>query len=128
MLGDIIYEARGYIKYVRVIELDPLTLEGSYIAEGKLRNGINIKEYCTYTSVKKDKDTVYGEGKHAIITDDNNILTWIGRGFGRKIDNKQIWRGSGIFTSNIEEFNDIVGIVEAEILDDRLEIKVWEWR
>ncbi len=127
MLADLIYEAKGRITYTKVIELAPITFEGSYIAEGKLRGDASIKEYCTFTSIQKGSDIVYGEGKHVIMTD-NGTITWTGRGFGKRVSNRQIWRGSGIFSSDIKSFNDIVGVVEAEIVDDKLEIKVWEWR
>jgi len=127
MLGDLIYEAEGVIEYIRVIELEPLKLEGSYIANGRLRNDNIIKEYCTFTSTYKDNYISYGEGKHLIISNNDNIR-WYGRGFGRYINNKQIWRGSGIFNSTIEEFNNIVGVVEAEINGKDIKIKVLEWK
>lgn len=127
MLGELIYEARGKITYTKLIELDPIIFEGSYIAHGRLRNDTGIKEHCTFTSIQKSNDIVYGEGKHLLIVN-NDTIRWIGRGFGKRVDNKQVWRGAGIFESTIESFNDIVGVVEAEIVDEQLQIKVWEWR
>lgn len=127
MLGELIYEARGEVTNIRVIKLKPVKFEGTYIAEGTM-NDIKIKEYCTFISTRKSKSKVYGEGKHTIITENNDTVVWIGRGFGKNVGNKQIWRGSGIFTSeDIERYNNIIGIVEAEIIDNKLEIKVWEW-
>ena len=126
MLGDLIYEAKGKIIYTKVISTKPITFEGSYVADGKLRGNISIKEHCTFISEWRSNNIVYGEGKHVIITPDGTV-TWVGRGFGKKVDDKQIWRGSGIFSSSIESFNDMIGVVEAEIDGDMLEIKVWEW-
>ena len=128
MIGDIIYEAEGKIISKRIVSLDPITYEGNYVADGMLRNGMAIKEHCTYISIRKSKDKVYGEGKHVLITSDNHAITWIGRGFGLTLKDKQIWRGSGIFSSELKEFDDIIGMVEAEIINDKIRIKVWEWK
>ncbi len=129
MLADLIYTAKGKITYTRVIELEPIRLEGSYTASGKLRNGMEVNEYCTYQSMIKYDNINYGEGKHLLITSNNGIIRWVGRGFGRYINNKHVWRGSGIFESrDLAEFNAIVGVVEAEIVDGNIEISVWEWR
>ncbi len=127
MLGELIYEAEGAVEYIKVVELEPLKLEGSYTANGRLRNDNIIKEYCTFISIQRDNHTLYGEGRHLIISNNDNIR-WYGRGFGKYINKRQIWRGSGIFNSTLEEFNNIIGVVEAEIIDKKIAIKAWEWK
>lgn len=79
MLGDQIYEARGKITGIRVIEIEGpngVKAETSYTMQGKLK-GIEITETGTFTAVMRSENKQYGEDKTVVMAQDGSSTATI---------------------------------------------------
>lgn len=134
MLGDQIYEGRGKLTGVRVLEIDPngIKTETSYTLQSKLK-GIDVTENGTFTAVMRSEDKQYGEDKAIVMAKDGSIATMTASGIGQATGAEKIsFRGFAITgpsnTGKLAAFNNMVIAFEAEIEGENLSIKGWEWK
>lgn len=82
MLGDQIYEGRGKITSIRVLEIegaDGTKTETSYTMQSKLK-GIDVTETGTVISVKRSENKQYGQCKAIFTTQDGSTATMASQG------------------------------------------------
>ena len=132
MLGDLIYEAKGKVAGHRVIELDPPKVEYSYNAQSRLK-GIDITETGTYTTTMRPDGTVFGEDKAVLMSRDGSGTVTTAQGIARFTGPETIsFRGFGIIghagTGSLASVNSTVIALEAEIEEENLTVKGWEWK
>ncbi len=137
MLGDQIYEARGKITGVRVIEIEEgpngIKTETSYTMQGK-QKGIEITETGTFIAVMRSENKQYGEDKTVVMTQDGSstgtVRSWgIGQATGPE---KSRFRGFAIWgpsnTGKLAAFNNMTIVFETEAEGENLSAKGWEWK
>lgn len=135
MLGDQIYEGRGKITGVRVLEIEGpngAKTETSYTLQSKIK-GIDVTEIGTFTSVMRSENKQYGEDKSIIMAQDGSSATTKAHGIGQATGPEKIsFRGFFIMgpsnTGKFAAFNNMVIAFEAEVNGDNLSIKGWEWK
>jgi hypothetical protein len=136
MLGDQIYEGRGKITGVRVIEIEEgpngVKTETSYIMQSKMK-GIEITETGTFIAIMRSENKQYGEDKTVVMARDGSVGTirsWgISQATGRP--EKSMFRGLGIWgpsnTGKLAAFNNMTIVFNTEIDGENLAAKGWEW-
>lgn len=137
MLGDQIYEGRGKITGVRVLEIEGgpngIRTETSYMLQSKLK-GIDVTENGTFTAVMRSENKQYGEDKAVLMAHDGSIATMISWGIGQATGGpeKISFRGFAIAglsnTGKFAALNNMVIAFEAEIEGENLSVKGWEWK
>ena len=135
MQGDQIYEGRGKITGVRVLQIEGpkgVKIETSYTLQSKLK-GIDVTENGTFTSVMRSENKQYGEDKAVVMAQDGSTATMTSRGIGQATGPEKIsFRGFAIAgpsnTGKLAALNNVVIAFEAEIDGDNLSVKGWEWK
>lgn len=135
MLGDQIYEGRGKLTGVRVLEIEGpngVKTETSYMLQSKLK-GIDVTENGTFTAIMRSDNKQYGEDKAVLMTKDGSTATMAASGIGQSTGEEKIsFRGFAIAgpsnTGKLAAINNVVIAFEAEIDGDNLSIKGWEWK
>jgi hypothetical protein len=134
MKGDLFYEARGRITSKRVLDLERLEIESSYIVEGKMRE-IEVVEIGTFTSIPTSENAYFVEGKD-IVTVKGNVdetATVKAQGISKFNDSSKVVSGSNFYRSlpngQLSFLNNLVGVHEASVdKDGNIIYKVWEWK
>ncbi len=136
MLGDQIYEGRGKVTGVRVIEIEGpngIKTETSYTMQSKLK-AIDVTETGTFTAVMRSDNKQYVEDKTIIVAQDGSstgtIKSWgIGQATG---PGKSSFKGFAIMgpsnTGKLAAFNNITVVLETEVEGENLSAKGWEWK
>lgn len=135
MLGDQIYEGRGKITGVRVLEIEGpngVRTETSYMLQSKLK-GIDVTENGTFTAIMRSDNKQYGEDKAVLMAQDGSTATMAASGIGQSTGVEKIsFRGFAIAgpsnTGKLAVINNMVIAFEAEIDGDNLSLKGWEWK
>ena len=135
MLGDQIYEGKGKITGVRVLEIDGsdgVKTETSYMLQSKLK-GIDVTENGTFTAVNRSENKQYGEDKAVVMAQDGSTAAMVARGIGQATGPEKIsFRGFAIAgpsgTGKLAALNNTVIAFEAEIEGENLSVKGWEWK
>jgi hypothetical protein len=136
MLGDQIYEGRGKITGVRVLEIEGphgLKTETTYTLQSKLK-GIDVTENGTFTAVMRSENKQYGEDKAVLMSHDGSIATMIAHGIGEATGGPEIisFRGFAIAgpsnTGKLATVNNMVVAFETEIDGENISVKGWEWK
>lgn len=135
MLGDQIYEGRGKITGVRVLEIEGpngVRTETSYMLQSKLK-GIDVTENGTFTAMMRSDNKQYGEDKAVLMAQDGSTATMAASGIGQSTGVEKIsFRGFAIAgpsnTGKLAAINNMVIAFEAEIDGDNLSLKGWEWK
>lgn len=135
MLGDQIYESKGRITGIRVIEIDgsnAVKTETSYTMQGRLK-GIEITETGTFTSVMRSDNKQYGEDTVFVSTQDGSstgtIKAWgISQATGPQ---KSSFRGFAILgpsnNGKLAALNNMTIVFNTEVEGENLSAKGWEW-
>jgi hypothetical protein len=136
MLGDQIYEGKGKITGVRVLEIEGgpngIKTETSYTLQSKLK-GIDVTENGTFTAVMRSDNKQYGEDKAVLMAKDGSTATMPAWGIGQATGAEKIsFRGFAIAgpsnTGKLAALNNVVIAFEAEIEGENLSVKGWEWK
>lgn len=136
MLGDQIYEGRGKLTGVRVLEIEEgpngVKTETSYMLQSKVK-GIDVIENGTFTSVMRSENKQYGEDKAVVMAQDGSTATMAAWGIGQATGPEKIsFRGFTIAgpsnTGKLAALNNVLFAFEAEIDGDNLSVKGWEWK
>ena len=132
MLGEKIEESRGKRTARRVLSDDPLEVEVSFEASGKLL-GTDANEMGTYSSIVRPDGTLYGEGQGAYITTDGEVITWKGGGVGKLGAGGAVsYRGAIYYWSTSPKFtrlNSVAGLFEFEVdAQGNTRSQGWEWK
>jgi hypothetical protein len=135
MLGEQIYEARGTLTGVRIVDVEGpegAKLETSYTIRGRLK-GIEVTEMGSFTSVKRDENTEYGEDKSVLMDKVGSVASMHSRGIGHPTGPTKIsYRGFAVLgNSNTGQFkflNNTVIAFEGDVDGDNLAVKGWEWK
>lgn len=136
MLGDQIYEGRGKLTGVRVLEIEEgpngVKTETSYMLQSKIK-GIDVTENGTFTSVMRSENKQYGEDKVVAMAQEGSTATMAAWGIGQATGPEKIsFRGFAIAgpsnTGKLAAINNVLFAFEAEIDGDNLSVKGWEWK
>jgi len=142
MLGEIIYEAKGNVTGMRVLDVQRgiPKIESTISQNGDLR-GTKITVMVTYWSIPRTseeeggKTVLYAEGQGFLMAKQSNeTVTWTGQGIAHLIGDKRTDRGSVFFSTlskgKLAFLNNTVGIFEyeANLGNGTVEGKVWEWK
>jgi hypothetical protein len=146
MLGEIIYEAKGNVTGIRVLDVEGgiPKIETTISQNGKLR-GTEITVMVTYVSIPRPSEVgigegegqtvLYAEGQGVLMTKDGTeMATWTGQGIAHSSGKKRTDRGSVFCCTSskgkLAFLNNIVGVFEyeANLEDGTVEGKVWEWK
>ena len=135
MLGDQIYEGRGKITGIRVLEIggpNGIKTETSYTLQSKIK-GIDVTENGTFTAVMHSENKQYGEDKAVLMAQDGSTAAMAAWGIGQATGPEKIsFRGFAIAgpsnTGKLAAINNVVIAFEAEIEGDNLSVKGWEWK
>lgn len=136
MLGDQIYEGRGKITGIRVLEIEGpngVKTETSYTMQSKLK-GIDVTENGTFTAVMRSENKQYGEDKTIIVAHDgSSVGTMISRGIGQTTGPEKLsFRGFAIMgpsnTGKLAAFNNMTIVFDTEVEGENLSAKGWEWK
>lgn len=136
MLGELFYESTGQVTVSRLLSVEGglPKFETSFENKGKLA-GIETTETCTYSAEIRPDGTLQGGGHGVIITQDGQMLTFIGSGVGRFTGQGQAasFRGVIYFHTSSEKlsrFNALAGVYEYEMDETGkgVNYRVWEWK
>jgi hypothetical protein len=132
MLGEQIEESRGKRIVRKVLSTDPLQVEVTFEAAGKLL-GNDVSEMVTYSSQVRPDGSLYGEGQGAYISSGGDLVTWKGAGVGTLgAGGVASYRGAIYFWTASPKFarlNTVAGIFEFESdAQGNTHSKTWEWK
>ena len=136
-IGGLIYSSdNGNITNIKTLDkTGPLVKELSFIEKGKINDTIQVTLQGTYINTYISNNTIRGEGKGIITTEDTNeIATWQAYDSGRiESNDSQIYYGIIFFNSPSEIISFLdnkVGlyIIEIENDDGYYKRNVWEWK
>jgi hypothetical protein len=150
MLGEIIYEAKGKVTGLRVLNVEEgiPKIETTISQTGDLR-GTEISLIVTYWSVprqvspegvgrERERQTVlYAEGQGVLMTKDGGgteTATWTGQGIAHINNQKRTDRGSVFCRTSskgkLAFLNNVIGVFEyeADLGEGTAQGKVWEWK
>ncbi|MGH9877625.1 MAG: hypothetical protein ACRD5H_08300 [Nitrososphaerales archaeon] len=135
MLGEQIYEAKGKLNGVRIVDVEGpegAKMETSYTIQGTIK-GIEVTEMGTFTSVRRSENVEYGEDRSCLMATGGSTAAMLSRGIGHPNgSNKMSYRGFAIVgqsnTGKLAFLNNLVIAFEAEVDGDNLSVKGWEWK
>ena len=132
MLGEQIGEDRGKRILRRVLSSDPLRVEVSFEASGKIY-GIDENSFGTYTSQVRPDGTIYGEGEGAFMTKDGEAASWKGSGLGKFKEGGAVsYRGILYYrttSQKLARLNTTAVVFEYEVdAKGDTHAKYWEWK
>jgi len=132
MLGELIYQASGKRIVRRVLSSEPVQVEVTFEAGGKVL-GVDAMEIGTYTSVIRPDGTIYGEGAGVLMTTAGDSITWKGAGVGTFKERGAVsYRGAVYYhtaSSKLSRLNTVAGIFEFEADENgNVQSKIWEWK
>ena len=132
MLGEMIYQGSGKRIVRRVLSTEPVKVEVTFEAGGKLL-GMDAMEIATYTSVIRADGTIYGEGAGVLMTTSGDSITWKGAGVGTFKERGAVsYRGAVYYhtaSPKLSRLNTVAGVFEFEADENgNTQTKVWEWK
>jgi hypothetical protein len=132
MLGELIEESRGKRIVRRVLSTDPLKVEVTFEASGKLL-GVDVVEMVTYVSQVRADGSLYGEGEGAYVSSGGDVITWKGAGVGKLGGaGEAAYRGAIYYWTTSPKFarlNTVAGIFEFSAdAQGNTQSKAWEWK
>ena len=132
MLGELIYQGSGKRIVRRVLSTEPVKVEVTFEAGGKLL-GVEAMEIGTYTSVIRADGTIYGEGTGVLMTTSGDSITWKGAGVGTFKERGAVsYRGAVYYhtaSPKLSRLNTVAGVFEFEADEHgNTQTKVWEWK
>jgi hypothetical protein len=138
MLGDLIYEAKGKVTGLRVLDVQGgiPKIEVTITQNGTLKGGTEATNTVTYWSVHRPGEgAYYAEGKGVFMAKDDpsEIATWTGHGIAhysgqKRRDVGSIFCRTSSTTGKLAFLNNIVGVCEYEADEmGNAEGKIWEW-
>ena len=132
MLGELIEESKGKRGVRTVLSTNPLTVEVSFEAAGKLL-GNDVMEIATYTSHGRPDGSLYGEGEGAYMSSSGDVVTWKGAGVGSVGAGGSVsYRGAVYYSTASQKFarlNTVAGVFEFQSdAQGNTSSKTWEWK
>jgi len=135
MLGEVVGEASGKITNIKVLENagDRSKVEVSLQGQGKLAE-VGITEIASYWQEMRPGRILYGEGGMVWTTDDGELLSWKGFGFGKPTGPgySASWAGCGSIQTSSERFAHLAGVpvlAEYEVGEQgNYHWTAWEWK
>ena len=137
MLGDLIYEAKGKVTAIRVLDIEcaiPKTAI-TITQNGTLKGGIEATNTVTYWNIPRPGGAYYAECKGVFMTKDDpsEMATWTGEGIAHYSGQKRrdvgsiFCRTSSTTDNKLAFLNNIVGVFEYEADEmGNSEGKIWE--
>ena len=101
MIGDLLYEGKGKLVGLRLLNADEYKIEHTMLEEGKFKD-IEITLVGTFWTIPAGKNVTYVEGQGIITTKDNeDTATFRGYGIGTSKGQVSVsTRGSVIYKSS----------------------------
>ncbi len=132
MLGEQIGETKGRRLARRVLSTEPPTVEVTFEDSGHML-GAPTTGMGSYTSVIGADGSIRGEGQGITMTQDGEVITWTGTGYGKfGPDGAVSYRGMLFFktaSQKLARLNNACGAFEYEVDASGGTIsKVWEWK
>lgn len=132
MLGELIEETNGKRTVRRVLSTNPLTVEVSFEATGKLL-GNDVMEIATYTSSVRPDGSIYGTGEGAYMSASGEAVSWTGAGVGTIGAGGNVsYRGAVYYSTASPKFarlNTVAGVFEfSSDAQGGTASKTWEWK
>ena len=132
MLGEQIDESKGKRIVRKILSTEPLKLEVTVEAAGKLL-GQDVTEIITYSSQFRPDGSLYGEGEGVYLSSGGDVITWKGAGVGTLAANGvAAYRGAVYFYTASPKFarlNTVPSVFEFQSdAQGNTQSKTWEWK
>jgi len=137
MIGDLLYEGKGKLVGLRLLNADEYKIEHTMLEEGKFKD-IEITLIGTFWTIPAGKNVTYVEGQGIITTKDGeDTATFRGYGIGNYRGQVSVsFRGSVIYKSStsttngkLSFLNNKIGVFESEVDESGTSTEQhWEWK
>jgi hypothetical protein len=135
MIGDLLYEGKGKLVGLRLLNADEYKIEHTMLEEGKFKD-MEVTILGTFWTIPAGKNVTYVEGQGIITTKDNeDTATFRGYGIGTSKGQVSVsTRGSVIYKSSstngkLSFLNNKIGVFEGEVDESGSSTeKHWEWK
>ncbi len=136
MLGKPYFEGKGKTLGIRVIDVNSGSPKVEYVFSfGGLMNGVNVTVTETALVAFRANGSGYGAGQGIIMTNDGEVATYNGQGFGQATSGgTTIVHGLHIYNTastagKLAFLNKVVGVEEYDLgPTGNVSIKEWAWK